>query len=233
GGEGHGDLSISQLGSDGNRITLNNLDNAQDVDVEITLTGGEGPVVIRDFGLDASPGAGNTSLQVTSTSADAKGGIDSLVVRSGDEASFEDTTVAVVVDDAWARDNGDADGEWNAREDAIDDFVADMVIDVSGVDIDSTEDLDDGDVLVVVDAMDETDAQLKIVGSETTSNLLVGGRKSDQLIGGQARDILYGGRSDSYGRSILITFEDFAGNLEVPNPPELVLTLNLPDDPSN
>src|SRR5690606_31066598 len=30
GGEGHGDLSISQLGSDGNRITLNNLDNAQD-----------------------------------------------------------------------------------------------------------------------------------------------------------------------------------------------------------
>src|SRR5690606_14124423 len=50
GGERHGDLSISQLGSDENRIVLENLYDEADVKVEIALTGADGPVVIKDYG---------------------------------------------------------------------------------------------------------------------------------------------------------------------------------------
>src|SRR5690606_8474552 len=75
----------------------------------------------------------------------------------------------------------------------VEDFAADMVIDLSSVTIaDLKEDVSEG---VLVDALDEEDAQLRIEGSDETRNVLLGGAKSDYLVGGNGDDILYGGNA--------------------------------------
>ena len=171
GEDSEADVSIVQTGSLENEIVLEGLTEAQNVSVDIAVGGPLG--VVADFselsyGEDAIEHG--TDLRV----AESNGGIDTLTLRSLDGESPE--SVAIVTSDSWA-----------VADDNLD--AADMTIDASRI---------SAQQYVAIDASNETDADLRILGSATSSNIVLGGAASDTIEGGSASDILVG---DALARS--------------------------------
>src|SRR5690606_10761955 len=98
---------------------------------------------------------------------DSTGGIDSLLLRSDAEREASES-VAVVVADNWAVRGED--------EDEID-----MTIDASNVSADG---------YVLINASQESSANLSIIGAKSAGNILLGGAGRDTLKGGDGFDIL-------------------------------------------
>lgn len=152
------DVSVTLSGSGGNTVTLEGLQDAQNVSVDVTLDGSYATVADLGEGADSD----STDLNV-----EGESGIDTLTLRSADGEAL--TAVEVVTADSWATDQND-DGP-------------DMVIDASAV---------SASVGVLIDASNETDADLEITGSESSRNALFGGGQSDTIKGGNAEDLLVG-----------------------------------------
>jgi hypothetical protein len=121
----------------------------------------------------------NTDLEVFGST----GGIDQLIVRTNEEYGASDY-VGVFTEDSWAV----------AGEDRT---AIDMTIDASTVDAE----------LVVINAMNEGDANLAITGSSTASNALFGGAGRDTITGGEAMDVLQGDRASAEFRTYEVLFD--------------------------
>ena len=173
-----GDVSVVQKDSDYNWISLSGLREEQNVSVDISLYGAGESSLIADL---CDTEEYSTDLEVY----DSEGGIDRLTLRSSEEWGAN-AYVGVVTEDSWA-----VAGTGEDRT------VIDMTIDASAVEAD----------MLLVNATKETDANLEIIGSSTSNNILLGGAGRDTIKGGEGMDVLQGDRAGMEFRTYAVEFD--------------------------
>jgi|GEM_PF-2481605 len=171
-------LTVTQTGSDKNKIELKHLNEKQDVTVDITVYGHNKETTVADRTGRASH---DTNLEVKHSD----GGIDKLVLRS-DADRGASSVVTAVIDDTWAvaRSGAPAEGY---------DFTADA----SAVSAD----------YVFLNGSQEDDASLQLIGSKTAFNVIMGGALGDSLKGGDQSDVLFGDRVDGRPQITSVVFQ--------------------------
>lgn len=171
-------VSVVQTTSHENTIGLANLAAGQNVTVDITLAGGEDDdAVVADLELEAAEY--ETDLSVT---GEDSAGIDKLTLRSDAERGAS-STLGVAVADSWAVGDGE-------------DATIDMTIDASSVQAE----------YVLINASQEDDANLNLIGSATAGNVILGGGLGDTIKGGAGMDFLQGDRIDGLPQVSSVSF---------------------------
>ncbi|HEY6642742.1 hypothetical protein [Povalibacter sp.] len=155
-------VNVTQTGSDHNGIYLSGLALEQEVTVDITLHGRGEASVVAN--LD-SANSYNTDLEV----GYGQGGIDKLVLRSNEDRG-DSSNASVVISNDWATNDDDGG-------------TVDFIVDASAV---------SASQYVLLNGSQETDATLELIGSQNSSNVLLGGAQEDYLKGGSQSDVLQG-----------------------------------------
>jgi hypothetical protein len=158
------DVTVTQSSSDSNAIKFEELTQAQNVVVDITMYGHGEDTTVADRNGDLQ--AYDTNLEVDEGSA----GIDKLVLRTDEDrgASYD---VIAVIDDSWAVSDGNASS-------------FDLTVDAT--EVSATH--------VFLNGSLETEASLQLLGSKSSENMLMGGAAGDSLKGGDQSDVLLGDR---------------------------------------